>query len=297
MENMQAFVLDVFCSDDASGNPAAVCVLAVWPDDAALQAFAATQSAPVTVFVLSPPAQTAPQPIPVRWFAGAQEINLCGHGSLAAAAIVLAQRPEWPEVKLTSRFGDISIKRSALQLPALAAGQLCYAMCLPAWPAQKPAALTQLTDRLNLPAQGLVITDCFATRDLVLVLETAAQLQAFVPDFTRLRQLQPYHACILTAPLFAQDGTTAIGYVLRYFAPGIGINEDLATGSAQCSLAPYWSNRLGLTQFQVRQLSAGGGYFLVQAQSQDQICLHAAVADHRPGQSQRLVSCAAGQIC
>jgi PhzF family phenazine biosynthesis protein len=277
MENMQAFVLDVFCSKDTSGNPAAVCVLTTWPEDAVLQAFAATQPAPVTVFVRLPAAETTPQPIPVRWFAGPQEINLCGHGSLAAAAVVLAQRPAWPEVKLTSRFGDLSIKRSALQFSPLAAGQLCYAMCLPAWHAQRPAGLTQLTDRLNLPAQGLVMTDCFATRDLVLVLETAAQVQAFVPDFALLRQLQPYHATMLTAPLYATDGTTAVGYVLRYFAPNIGINEDLATGSAQCSLAPYWLQRLGASQLQVQQLSAGGGYFVVTAQSQEQICVQAAV--------------------
>lgn len=277
MENMQAFVLDVFCSEEASGNPAAVCILTAWPEDRVLQVFAAAQSAPVTVFILLPDALLAPQPIPVRWFAGREEINLCGHGSLAAAALVLAQQPDWPEVKLTSRYGDISIKRSALQLPALAAGQLYYAMCLPTWPAQKPATLTQLTDRLNLPAQRLVLADCFVTRDLILVLETAAQVQAFVPDFAVLQQLQPYHATILTAPLYAADGQTAIGYVLRYFAPNIGINEDLATGSAQCSLAPYWSNRLSLIQLQVRQLSAGGGYFVVEAQSPDQICVHAAV--------------------
>ena len=70
MENMQAFVLDVFCSKDTSGNPAAVCVLTTWPEDAVLQAFAATQPAPVTVFVRLPAAETTPQPIPVRWFAG-----------------------------------------------------------------------------------------------------------------------------------------------------------------------------------------------------------------------------------
>lgn len=294
---MQAFVLDVFCSDETSGNPAAVCVLTAWPEDTVLQAFAAAQSAPVTVFMLlPPPAQTTPQPIPVRWFAARQEINLCGHGSLAAGAVVLTQRPDWPEVKLTSRFGDISITRSRLLLE-LAAGHQAYAMCLPAWPAQKPAVLMQMTDALNLSAQGLVLTDCFATRDLILVLETAAQVQAFVSDFTKLRQLQPYHACILTAPLFAPGNQTAIGYVLRYFAPNIGINEDLATGSAQCSLAPYWLQRLGATQLQVQQLSAGGGYFLVQTQSQEQICLHAAVGGLRPGQSLPLVSYAAGQIC
>ena len=277
MENMQVVVLDVFCSDVASGNPAAVCVLSTWPEDSVLQAFAAAQSAPVTVFVLSPPAQTAPQPIPVRWFACTQEINLCGHGSLAAGAVVLEQRPAWPDVKLTSRFGDVSITRSKLLLPELAAGHQAYAICLPGWAAQKPATLTQMTDRLNLSAQGLVLTDCFATRDLILVLETAAQVQAFVPDFAALRQLQPYHATILTAPLFAADGQAITGYVLRYFAPNIGINEDLATGSAQCSLAPYWLAQSGAPRLQVQQLSAGGGYFVVEAQSADHICVHAAV--------------------
>lgn len=274
MENMQAFVLDVFCSDETKGNPAAVCVLSTWPDDAELQAFAATQSAPVTVFVLLPPAQTTPQHIPVRWFAGPQEINLCGHGSLAAGAVVLAQRPGWPEVQLTSRYGDMQITRSEV---ALATELPVFNLTLPAWPAARSDGLSALVQLLNLPAQRLVLTDCFVTRDLILVLEAAAQVQACVPDFAVLQQLQPYHAFILTAPLFAPGNQTAVGYVLRYFAPNIGINEDLATGSAQCSLALYWSKRLGLTQLQVQQLSAGGGYFVVEVQSPDQICVHAAV--------------------
>ena len=277
MENMQAFVLDVFCSDSATGNPAAVCVLTAWPADLMLQTFAAAQSAPVTVFILLPPAQATAQPIPVRWFAGRQEINLCGHGSLAAAAFVLSQRPQWQQVVLTSMFGDISVARSPLSVAALSAGHDSFVMCLPAWPAQRPAELRQLTESLRLSAQGLVLTDCFATRDLVLVLASAAQVQAFEPDFAALRQLQPYHATILTAPLYADDGQTVIGYVLRYFAPNIGINEDLATGSAQCSLAPYWLQHFGAQQLQVQQLSSAGGYFIVAAHSADQIALHAVV--------------------
>ena len=277
MENMQAFVLDVFCSGSTAGNPAAVCVLTVWPADLMLQTFAAAQSAPVTVFILLPPAQATAQPIPVRWFAGRQEINLCGHGSLAAAAFVLSQRPQWQQVVLTSMFGDISVARSQLPFTAALADHDCFAMCLPAWPAQRPAELRQLTESLQLSAQGLVLTDCFATRDLVLVLASAAQVQAFEPDFTALRQLQPYHASILTAPLYADDGQTVIGYVLRYFAPNIGINEDLATGSAQCSLAPYWLQHFGAQQLQVQQLSSAGGYFIVAAHSADQIALHAVV--------------------
>lgn len=274
MENMQAFVLDVFCSQSAGGNPAAVCLLAVWPEDTVLQVFAVAQSAPVTVFILLPEAQQVPVPIPVRWFAGAQEINLCGHGSLAAAALVLAQQPDWPAVKLTSRYGELQISRSEL---ALATELPVFSMTLPAWPALRPYGLSALVDSLNLPAQDLVVSDCFATRDFVVVLESASQVQAFVPDFAALRQLQPYHATILTAPLYATDGQSLVGYVLRYFAPNIGINEDLATGSAQCSLAPYWLARTSAPRLQVQQLSAAGGYFVVEAQAQAHICVHAAV--------------------
>lgn len=277
MENMQAFVLDVFCSESTAGNPAAVCVLTAWPEDLILQTFAAAQSAPVTVFIILPPAQATAQPIPVRWFAGRQEINLCGHGSLAAAAFVMAQRPQWQQVVLTSMFGDISVARSQLPFTAALADHDCFAMCLPAWPAQRPAELRQLTESLQLSAQGLVLTDCFATRDLVLVLASAAQVQAFVPDFVLLKQLGSYHALILTAVLDTADDPQQRGYVLRYFAPNIGIDEDLATGSAQCSLAPYWLQHFGAQQLQVQQLSSAGGYFIVAAHSADQIALHAVV--------------------
>ncbi|MDZ7870812.1 MAG: PhzF family phenazine biosynthesis protein [Rheinheimera sp.] len=274
---MQAIVFDVFCSDTARGNPAAVFWLQRWPDDDSLQAMAAGQLAPVTAFICVPAGAGNDVAIAVRWFAGRQEINLCGHGSLAAAALLFARQPQRQQVRLTSQFGDLSVARSLQALTALSAGRDSFVMGLPAWPAQRPAELQQLIRSLQLPAQGLVLTDCFATRDLVLVLASAAQVQAFVPDFALLKQLGPYHALILTAPLDSSDELHQSGYVLRYFAPNIGINEDMATGSAQCSLAPYWLQRFGAQQLQVQQLSTAGGFFIVAAHSAEQICLHAVV--------------------
>jgi PhzF family phenazine biosynthesis protein len=277
MKIEQAVVLDVFCNDTVRGNPAAVVWLQHWPADDRLQAMAAGQPAPVTAFICVPACPDNEGAIAIRWFAGRQEINLCGHGSLAAAAFVLSQRPQWQQVQLTSMFGDISVARSSLTLALLSAGHDSFVMCLPAWPAQRPAELSQLTESLQLSAQGLVVTDYFATRDLVLVLASAAQVQAFVPDFALLKQLGPYHALILTAALDSADSSQHRGYVLRYFAPKIGINEDLATGSAQCSLAPYWLQHFGAQQLQVQQLSSAGGYFIVAAHAADQIALHAVV--------------------
>ena len=80
----------------------------------------------------------------------------------------------------------------------------------------------------------------------------------FQPDDERLKKLNGYHALIVTAA----NGKS--GYVLRYFAPKIGISEDLATGSAQCSLAPYWFKKLGSDSLNVHQLSVSGGYFEVE---------------------------------
>lgn len=274
MEIPQAFVFEVFCSATATGNPAAVYWLTQWPDDAKLQDLAAAQPEPVTAFICVPPGVPLELAVAIRWFAGRQEINLCGHGSLAAAALLFARQPQRQLVLLTSRFGDLQITRSDV---ALAADLPVFTMILPAWPAQRPDGLSALVQSLKLSAQGCVLTDCFATRDLILVLATAAQVQAFVPDFTVLRQQDPYHAIILTAPLYAPDSQSVIGYVLRYFAPNIGIDEDLATGSAQCSLAPYWLERLPVPRLQVWQLSAGGGCFQVQACGPQHISLDAAV--------------------
>ncbi|WP_241541092.1 PhzF family phenazine biosynthesis protein, partial [Vibrio vulnificus] len=87
------------------------------------------------------------------------------------------------------------------------------------------------------------------------------------PDDMRFKQLSKYHALIVTAA----NGEN--GYVLRYFAPKIGISEDLATGSAQCSLAPYWFDRLDSDSLEVQQLSSSGGYFGVRRISGDSIVL------------------------
>jgi len=270
---MQAVVLDVFCSDTLCGNPAAVFWLEHWPDDDRLQAMAAGQPAPVTAFICVPAGPDHEVAIAIRWFAGRQEINLCGHGSLAAAALLFARQPQRQHVLLTSRFGDLQVTRSDM---VLAADLPVFALTLPAWPAQRPDGLSALVQSLNVLAQGGELTDCFATRDLIVVLATAAQVLAYEPDFTALLQLQHYHATILTAPLYAPDGRSVIGYVLRYFAPNIGIDEDLATGSAHCSLAPYWLARSGVTRLQAQQLSAGGGYFLLESHSSGHICVHAA---------------------
>jgi predicted PhzF superfamily epimerase YddE/YHI9 len=103
----------------------------------------------------------------------------------------------------------------------------------------------------------------FGTRDLIVVLPSETDVGNFQPVVALLEQMPNFHALILTA----QSGND--GYVLRYFAPKIGIPEDLATGSAHCSLAPYWFSQLQTKQLTARQLSKSGGYFQIVGNSDD----------------------------
>jgi predicted PhzF superfamily epimerase YddE/YHI9 len=94
------------------------------------------------------------------------------------------------------------------------------------------------------------------SRDYLVVVDRAEQVRALSPDIPALAKLDIVNGgAIVTAP-----GAGDVDYVCRLFAPSEGIDEDPATGSIHCTLAPYWAGRLGKDTFRARQLSARGGY-------------------------------------
>ncbi|WP_428465065.1 PhzF family phenazine biosynthesis protein [Photobacterium minamisatsumaniensis] len=249
---MNAYIFNVFTGKKAKGNPAAVVKLNSWLPAYELKAISRNLGQPVTSFIVD-----VEQGYEIRWFAGEMEINLCGHGSLAAAATIFKINPSHdPAVELLNKHGTVSVNKCANG----------YTMAMPSWDSECTSELSKYSKLLDLEA-----IDVFATRDLVVVLESEEQVRNFKADFDVIKNISEYHAVILTA----QKGTS--GYVLRYFAPSIGINEDIATGSAQCSLVPYWSNRLSLKKLEVNQLSAQGGYFQVNQNQSDTIELTVSV--------------------
>jgi predicted PhzF superfamily epimerase YddE/YHI9 len=56
-----------------------------------------------------------------------------------------------------------------------------------------------------------------------------------------------------------------VDFLSRFFAPGVGVDEDPVTGSAHCTLAPYWAERLGQSKLVGRQISERGGTVRVEA--------------------------------
>lgn len=237
----------MFTGELAEGNPCAVLELNGWLPDAELQQIARDAGHPVTSFITKVDGQ-----FHIRWFAFAGEINLCGHGSLGAGAAILSKY-QLENVVFYSKYGEVVIsQRNGL-----------YTLVLPSWQGQSCAAPAEIAD---LTTDAI---DIFSTRDLILVLPSIALVKNFQPDDERIKAIREYHALIVTAV------TDENGYVLRYFAPKIGISEDLATGSAQCSLAPYWFKKLGSDLLNVRQLSRSGGYFQVESTSDDVITVFA----------------------
>ncbi|GLT16991.1 putative isomerase [Vibrio zhanjiangensis] len=246
---IQLIICDVFVSNSSAGNPSGVVELEYWLCDDDLLQLARRINQPVTAFVVSLSGD-----FHIRWFALAGEINLCGHGSLAAGAVML-DRYFMTHITFHSQYGNVTISKE---------GNL-YSLVLPSWSGNFPA---KNESGLRLPCEFI---DIFSTRDLVVVLPSVEAVISYTPNYEEISKMNHHHALMVTG----QDGNS--GYVLRYFAPKIGIDEDLATGSAQCSLAPYWFNKLAKERLAVNQLSHTGGYFEVERLSDQQIKLLAQV--------------------
>lgn len=228
--------IDSFTSTLFAGNPAGVCILAAFPADLIMQKIAAENRHSQTAFVV----QRTDGDFDLRWFTPEVEDDLCGHATLATA-YVLALRAHnvWP-VRFHTRSGVLTVARDGDS----------FEMDFPAWPPQLCDPPVEL-----LPALGLKAAQVMKSRDFLVIVDRAEKVRTLAPDISALAELDiGIGGIIVTAP-----GEGNVDYVSRFFAPSVGINEDPATGSINCTLAPYWAGRLGKQTLQVQQLSARGG--------------------------------------
>jgi PhzF family phenazine biosynthesis protein len=227
------YQVDAFTTRLFGGNPAAVVPLDEWLPDDVLAAIAAENNLSETAFVL-PQAD----PAPLRWFTPAVEVDLCGHATLATAHILFRHRfPGRDRLAFSTRSGTLTVTRQ---------GEL-LSMDFPA----RPASTVEITDAL-VAALGRRPARAYRARDLMAVFDAESDVRDLQPDFQRVTALDAF-AVIVTAPGKEAD------FVSRFFAPAKGIPEDPVTGSAHCTLIPYWAARLGRTELTARQLSRRGG--------------------------------------
>ncbi|UZD65669.1 PhzF family phenazine biosynthesis protein [Marinobacter sp. AN1] len=241
MRTLPIYQVDAFASDVFRGNPAAVMPLENWLPDGVLQALAAENNLSETAFLV-PEGEDSAADFHIRWFAPGAEVPLCGHATLASAW-VLFNRLGWEgdRIRFRSLRGELGVTRRSdgsleLDFPALSI---------------EPVAIPELLRKALPETRDLVFEVPHDTNYLVVLDSAEAVLQAS-PDLGLLRALGN-QGVIITAPGDDCD------FVSRYFAPGIGIDEDPVTGSIHSALTPYWSERLDRNPLLARQLSARGG--------------------------------------
>ncbi|MCY4406527.1 MAG: PhzF family phenazine biosynthesis protein [Rhodospirillaceae bacterium] len=227
--------VDTFTDRVLGGNPAAVCPLDAWLDEATMQAIAAENNLSETAFLVA-----EGESYHLRWFTPNVEVDLCGHATLAAAFVVFEElKPGTESVSFETLSGQLTVAREGAELVMDFPAQ-------PASPATPPAELAQ--------ALGALPAEVLAGADWIAVFENPAQIESLTPDHAGLATLDR-RGVVATAPGDKGDAD----YVLRFFAPKNAVPEDPVTGNVQTALVPYWSGRLGKRRLTVRQLSARGG--------------------------------------
>jgi PhzF family phenazine biosynthesis protein len=237
MSSTPICVVDAFTDQPFRGNPAAVSVLPGPREDAWMQAVAREMNLSETAFLFAEGDGWR-----LRWFTPAVEVDLCGHATLASAHVLWQEGRAAPTepIRFHTRSGLLAAARRddsiELDFPAK-----------PARPAPAPAGLLEA---LGATARYVGLTDF----DYLIEAESAAIVRGLQPDFPRLRAAGA-RGIIVTA----RSDDPAFDFVSRFFAPCAGIDEDPVTGSAHCSLGPYWAERLGRTTLAGYQASARGG--------------------------------------
>ncbi len=226
--------VDSFADRPFEGNQAAVVLLEDWLPDEILQSIAAENNLPETAFVVP-----RGDDWELRWFTPEVEVDLCGHGTLAAAfALFLEGLAQGREVVFESpRSGTLRVLRHDGR----------HWLDFPMRPLKEVPI-----DPILKKALGVEPLWCGRARDLIVLLESEEQVRSLRPDFELLKKLDVVGVC-----------PTAVGddcdFVCRFFAPKIGVPEDAVTGSVFCSLLPYWGEKLGKERLHARQLSRRGG--------------------------------------
>lgn len=231
--NLSIYQVDAFTNKPLSGNPAAVCPLNEWLPDDVMQKLAAENNLSETAFFVKKDDFYG-----LRWFTPTFEIDLCGHATLATAFVLFEMLKESANIlNFQTKSGLLTVEKEkdllVLDFPV------------------RKAESCEIPDNL-IKAIGKTPIEVLKSRDYLMVYESEDEIRQISPNFAELLKTGA-HAVIVTA-----KGTDC-DFVSRFFAPEVGVFEDPVTGSAHCTLIPYWAEKLCKEKFFARQISARGG--------------------------------------
>jgi PhzF family phenazine biosynthesis protein len=229
--------VDAFTNTPFMGNPAAVCVLpgpgkADW-----MQKVAREMNLAETAFL-----HRRDDGFSLRWFTPSVEVDLCGHATLASAHVLWEEGylPLAQQARFHTRSGLLTAGRQGDWIE----------MDFPATPPEPADAPEELKRALGVE----VLSVGKSLFDYLVEVDSEETLRGLKPDLTLLASV-PVRGVIVTC-----KGTSGeFDFVSRFFAPQSGVPEDPVTGSAHCTLGPFWGERLGKTEMRGYQASERGG--------------------------------------
>ncbi len=233
----EIYQVDAFADGPFTGNPAAVCPLAGPAGETWMQNVALEMNLSETAFCW--PEGDA---LRLRWFTPAAEVDLCGHATLATAHVLweTGRLADDAPARFLSRSGPLGAERQ---------GDLIE-LDFPARQVTPIASTGALESALGVHASFLGSDG----QNAFVVVDDEAAVRGLQPDFRQFRSIG-VRSAIVTARSDADD----VDFVSRFFAPGVGIDEDPVTGSAHCSLATYWASQVGRNRLVGFQASSRGG--------------------------------------
>lgn len=229
------FQVDAFTDAVFGGNPAAVCELPHWLPDDVMQKIAEENAVAETAFFCA-----VDNGFEIRWFTPELEIDLCGHATLATAHVITHYvQPSLTSLTFYSQSGELTVDVND--------GLLTLN-----FPCRKPlpsSAPQQIFDAFHVAPKEVL-----KSRDYLLVFEDEETITNLKPNQTVLNQLD-----LGMGGISVTAKGNEVDFVSRFFTPQASIFEDPVTGSAHCSLIPYWSEKLSKNTMVARQISPRAG--------------------------------------
>jgi len=229
---LDIFQIDAFTDKLFGGNPAAVCPLKEWLPDATLLNIAKENNLAETAYFIHKQNNV----FHLRWFTPEIEIDLCGHATLASAFVILnCLDYDFESVLFQTMSGELTISRKGHFLE----------MDFPSRP-PNPSELPQ-TIKNSLSNQP---NEVYKARDYVLVYNSENDIKNLKVSASILEQIN-----LSPGGIIVTSKGNECDFVSRFFTPGAAVFEDPVTGSAHCTLIPFWAKRLNKNDLHAFQIS------------------------------------------
>lgn len=230
---LPVYQVDAFADNIFEGNPAAICPLEKWIPDEVMQSIAMENNLSETAFFMA-----GEDSFRLRWFTPTNEVDLCGHATLATAHVLFEHLGyEESVIRFHTNSGELKVQKQNERL----------VMDFPVSELNESSPPQFLETAIGVPAKEL-----YRHTDYLYVVDTPEQVRDLKPNIRDLEKAD-VRGIIVTA-----SGSN-VDFVSRFFAPAVGVDEDPVTGSAHTMLTPYWSRKLGKKELIGRQISSRGG--------------------------------------